>query len=470
MKEERRIPPIAAPPPGGAAAEAALAGRLAAGSAGAAAAGAAAGGPTEARAPGGTGTGATARPASEGAGTDMPAPAHTHLGRRNDRLLLAAVAAYAILLSFLMIARGISVTPDVIVVAFGLAAILLGRGRLFLRDWIPFVALFFAYELMRGYADKFGLPIHVTDVISIEKIIGLGGLPTVWLQGLFHSGPAASPDNLATISVIFYFLHFPLPLAIGFLLWIHERRAYYDYVGALIVLSMAAFVTFLLLPVAPPWWAADATKAASTCGGPCVTGVLHLRDNGFQGLTNLFGFGNYFYSYSLYSISSNDVAAFPSLHAAYPFLAFLFARHAFGKAGWLMLAYTFCIWFAIVYLGEHWVFDIVGGVVYASAAYLVILRGPAWARRFMNQIADEEIEAGVEAEDGGEVGAFGRLGRRIRWSLVSQGLAVAVVGAIAAGLMAGFGLLGGSHGALYLLPWLGILGGLWRAAAGLVSR
>ena len=72
-----------------------------------------------------------------------------------------AVAAYAVLLSILMISRGISVTPDVVVVAFGLAAIILGRGRLFLRDWIPFVALFFAYELMRGYADKFGLPIHV---------------------------------------------------------------------------------------------------------------------------------------------------------------------------------------------------------------------------------------------------------------------------------------------------------------------
>jgi membrane-associated phospholipid phosphatase len=319
----------------------------------------------------------------------VPAPAQdaahsgSSLGRRNDKLLLGAIAAYAVVLSVLMISRGISVTPDVVVVAFGLAAVLLGRGRLFLRDWIPFVALFFAYELMRGYADKFGLPIHVADVISAERIVGLGGLPTVWLQGLLHSGPAMSPDNLATISVVFYFLHFPLPLAIGFLLWIHHRRDYYDYVAALIVLSMAAFVTYLILPVAPPWWA-DKYGYAS--------GILHLRDNGFQGLSSLFGFGQYLYSYSVYSISSNDVAAFPSLHAAYPFLAFLFARRCFGRAGWLMLAYTLCIWFAIVYLGEHWVVDIIGGVIGAAGS------------------------------------------------------------------------------GLYLVPWLGILGGLWRAAAGLVSR
>ncbi|MGD0123200.1 MAG: phosphatase PAP2 family protein [Candidatus Limnocylindrales bacterium] len=394
-------------------------------------------------------------------GPDAAGMPHSHLGRRNDRLLLGAVAAYAVLLSFLMIARGISVTPDVVVVSFGLAALLLGRGKLFLRDWIPFVALFFAYELMRGYADKFGLPIHVADVISLERIVGLGGLPTQFLQGLFHSGAASSPDNLATISVVFYFLHFPLPLAIGFLLWIHQRRIYYDYVGALIVLSMAAFVTYLLLPVAPPWWAEKFGY---------VTGVLHLRDTGFNGLAQLFGFGNYFYSYSVYSISSNDVAAFPSLHAAYPFLAFLFARRAFGRAGWLMLAYTACIWFAIVYLGEHWVVDIIGGVVYAYAAYFAVMRGPAWARRFMEKVADEEIEAGVEAEDEGDVGALRRLGRHVRWSLVAQGAAVAILGGGMAYGMNTMGWLGGSQSALYLVPWLALLGGLWRGSAGLLSR
>ncbi len=402
---------------------------------------------------------APAEAAGEVSGDGLP---HAHLGRRNDRLLLLAVAAYAVLLSILMIARGISVTPDVVVVGFGLAALLLGRGKLFLRDWIPFLALFFAYELMRGYADKFGLPIHVGDIVWLERIVGLGGLPTVWLQGLFHNGPQTASDGLATLSLIFYFLHFPLPLAVGFLLWIHQRRIYYDYVGALIVLSMAAFVTYLLLPVAPPWWAEQHGY---------VTGVLHLRDTGFQGLANFFGFGNYFYSYTnLYNISSNDVAAFPSLHAAYPFLAFLFARRAFPRAAWLMLAYTICVWIAIVYLGEHWVVDIIGAVVYALAAYFAIVHGPRWARRFMEQIADVEIEAGVEAEDEGDAGALRRLERRVRWSLVAQGLAIAGVGALLGYGMNALGWLGGAHSALYLMPWLGILGGLWRGAAGLFSR
>ena len=393
-----------------------------------------------------------------GAGTAAaPREARELLGRRNDRLLLVAVASYAALLCILTIARGVSVTPDVVVLGLGLAALILGRGRLFFRDWSPFLALFLAYELMRGYADRFGLPIHVTDVIALERVIGLGGLPTVWLQSLLHRGGESVPDPLAAISVGLYFLHFPLPLAVGVLLWIRRRRIYYDYVGALIVLSVAAFVTYLLLPVAPPWWAERQGD---------VTGVLHLRDNGFAGLAGLFGIGNHLYSYpNLYSVSSNDVAAFPSLHAAYPFLAFLFARRAFPRAGWLMLAYAACVWFSIVYLGEHWVVDIVGGVAYSVAAYLAVLHGPASARWLMARIIKQGT--GAASRDEGGAAAPRPAGRRIRWALVMQGLATAGAGAMAVYGMQSLGWLGGSSTIAYPLSCVAIPGGLWRGAVGL---
>ena len=75
-------------------------------------------------------------------------PPGAHLSRRNDLLLVAAVAAYVILLLILMVWRGIAVTPDLLVVSLAFVAMVLGRGKLFLRDWIPFIALFLAYELM----------------------------------------------------------------------------------------------------------------------------------------------------------------------------------------------------------------------------------------------------------------------------------------------------------------------------------
>jgi hypothetical protein len=395
-----------------------------------------------------------------------PANEAEHPGRRNDRILLWAVGAYIAVLSALMLARGVSITPDVLLVAFGLAAVILGRGRLFLRDWIPFIGLFFAYELMRGYADDLGLAVHVTDILAIEKTLFFGHLPTQVLQDLLH--PATGTDILATVATVFYFLHFPLPIAVGFFLWLRQRRVYYDFVAALILLSMAGFATFVLLPVAPPWWAAAHGYLPGPDGHPAI---LYLKEQGFDQLANLFGFnGHYIYSYTIYDINPNQVAAFPSLHAGFPFLAFLFARRAFGRTGWLMLAYAACVWLSVVYLADHYVVDVLGGIAYASAAYWAVIHAPSWFRRVIERAADAELEASVEAAEAGDAGAIGRLGRRVRWTVLAQGLVVAAIGGLGAAWLAGTGMLGGTTTPLYLIPWVAILGGFWRAAAGLVSR
>lgn len=395
------------------------------------------------------------------------------LGRRNDRILLAAVGGYIALLTVLMIVRGVSITPDVLLVALGLAAVLIGRGRLFLRDWIPFIGLFFAYELMRGYADNFGASVHVADILGLERSLFFGYLPTQVLQDWLH--PATGTDLVAVVATIFYFLHFPLPIAVGFFLWLRRRRAFYDFVAALIVLSMAGFVTFLLLPVAPPWWAAQHGYVAGPNGLPAIA---YLKQDGFDALARTFGFeGSYIYSYTIYDINPNQVAAFPSLHAGYPFLAFLFARRFFGRIGWLMLGYAACVWFSVVYLADHYVVDVIGGVVYASAAYWVVIHAPGWARRLVDRAADEDVDvdaaargspvsdAGVTAEPG-----LAAVARRVRWSVVGQGLIIGGIGAFAAIVMVRGDVLGGAGTPLYLVPWFAVLGGLWRAAAGLLSR
>ncbi|MEA2538305.1 MAG: hypothetical protein QOF11_2539 [Chloroflexota bacterium] len=388
------------------------------------------------------------------------------LGRRNDRILLWAVGAYIVILSALMLVRGVSITPDVLLVALGLAAVLLGRGRLFLRDWIPFIGLFFAYELMRGYADNIGLAVHVTDILALERTLFGGHLPTQVLQDAFH--PATGPDPLASVATIFYFLHFPLPIAVGFFLWLRRRRVYYDFTAALILLAMAGFVTYVLLPVAPPWWAAEHGYLPGPDGRPAI---LYLKEQGFDQLASFFGFeGHYIYSYTVYDINPNQVAAFPSLHAGFPFLGFLFARRAFGRVGWILLAYSVCVWFSIVYLADHYVVDILGGLAYAGAAYWAVIHAPGWFRRAIDDAADDELEAGVDAVAAGDAGALTRLGRRVRWPIVAQGVAIAVLGGLATYWMNTTGALGGGSTALYLVPWLALLGGAWRAAVGLLSR
>jgi hypothetical protein len=396
----------------------------------------------------------------------IPGSREADLHRRNDRLLLATVAGYVVLLSGLMIVSGVSVTPDVMLVALGLAAVILGRGRLFIRDWVPFIGLFLAYELMRGYADDINRVIHDADVLGLERALFGGLLPTQVLQEALH--PATGMDPWAIAGTIFYFLHFPLPIAIAFLLWVRRRRAYYDYVAALILLSMAGFVTYLFLPVAPPWWAAAHDLIPGPDGAPAIT---YLKAQGFDDLARLFGFeGRYLYSYTIYEVNPNAVAAFPSLHAGYPFLAFLFARRAFGRIGWAMLLYAACVWFSIVYLADHYVVDVLGGVGYAIAAYLAIVHAPGWFRRVVDRAADPAVEADVESGEAGEAGAFRRAAGRVRWAMVRQGLAVAVVGALGVVAVVKGGWLGGGDTPILLVPWGLIIGGLWRAALGAISR
>jgi hypothetical protein len=388
------------------------------------------------------------------------------LRQRNRRLLLVTVGGYVAVLSALMIGGGVSITPDVMLVALGLAAILLGRGRLFARDWVPFIGLFLAYELMRGYADDLGGSVHVADVLGLERWLFGGLLPTQVLQDALH--PKTGSDPWAIGATIVYFLHFPLPIAVAFFLWLRRRRAYYDYIAALILLSMAGFATYLLLPVAPPWYAAGAGLIPSPDGGPAIA---YLKPQGFEDLARTFGFeGRYLLSYALYEINPNQVAAMPSLHAAYPFLAFLFARRQFGRPGWLMLLYAAAVWFSVVYLADHYVVDVLAGIVYAAVAYVAIVHAPGWFRRAVDRAADPAIEALVEAAEAGDETAIRRLPGRVRWPQVRQGLALIGIGSVGIVAMALFDVFGGDDAPTFLVPWALVIGGLLRSATGLIAR
>jgi hypothetical protein len=288
------------------------------------------------------------------------------LRTRNERWLMVAIAGYGVLVVVLMVGGGLEIHPDVLAVAFLLIAVLLGRTWLFLRDWVPFVAIFLAYELMRGIADDAGFPVHIDDVIGAERFLALGHLPTQLLQSWL--APAEGVGSAAIIATILYMLHFALPVVTGFLLWLRKRPLYFEYVAAFIVLSFTGFITFLLLPVAPPWYAANQGFLNGPDGQPVID---YLKPDAFAVIATALGYpnGEQLSSYVFYGVNPNGVAAFPSLHAAYPFLSFLVLRHAFGRIGWLALLYAIAVWWAVIFTGDHYLVDVLGGIAYATAAY-----------------------------------------------------------------------------------------------------
>jgi membrane-associated phospholipid phosphatase len=300
------------------------------------------------------------------------ASAHAQGRRRMTRVTSVILIVYLCVVVGIMVIRQVAPTPDLFLIFASVVAVMLGRTRAFLRDWVPFVVIFLAWEAMRGIADDFGAEVHSDSVIALERLISFGTVPPEWLQArLYVPGSVWALD--LSMSVV-YLGHFLLPLLIAFGLWLRSRRQYYEFVLTLMVMSFAAFFTALFVPVAPP-------RFAHLYGeGLAVYDIVRetmLRLD-FAPITT-WAYGN---------VIGNPVAAFPSLHAAYPFLGYLFLRERWPRLAWLMLAYCGVVWFAITYLGHHYIVDAVGGLLYALAAYHLIratwwrgiFRRPSFAR------------------------------------------------------------------------------------------
>jgi len=276
--------------------------------------------------------------------------------RAMSRFTLYLLTGYVGLILVLMVAMRVTPSADVFAALAAIAAVMAGRGRAFVRDWGPFVLIFMAWEAMRGVANQFGQSVQSDSVIAVERLI-LGGIPTVWLQEtLLVAGTVQLHDVLLSLV---YVSHFFFPLAFAFLLWLHWRPMYYRFVVTLMVVSFAAFLTFVLLPVAPPRFAYMYGEALP------VVDVVHevSRQGGWQG-----------FSWVYRNLVGNPVAAFPSMHAAYPLLVFLFLLE--WRRGWALAwaPFVFIVWFATVYLGHHYVVDVAGGAVYAVGGYLLVRR------------------------------------------------------------------------------------------------
>ena len=278
--------------------------------------------------------------------------------RRPSALLIGSLIYLAVIFG-VMLWRGISIEPEWVILALLVIAIAMGRGLTFLADWGPFLLLFFAYEAMRGFASKTGFAPH--DLSGIERAVFGGTLPTLTLQhDFYHPGVVGVQDVVATF---FYFMHFPLPILVGFFFWLNSRDHYHRFIAALLLMCFLAFVTYLFWPSAPPWWQ--------------VKDVVKIIDRTVQSLWG----SEYFVSAIYHSFNPNRFAAFPSLHAAFPALAAVYAWPRYRGLSVGLVAWTAAVALSIVYLGEHYVIDALDGFLYVAAATILVEGFTRWRAR-----------------------------------------------------------------------------------------
>ena len=260
-------------------------------------------------------------------------------------------AIYATFLGVFFLVYNIIPGPEFVVLVFLIYAAYNNKTWHFVKDWIPFLIVFMSYEAMNGLVGKIShLNLHEAPY-QLELALFGGHAPCLILQQSYRL------PFLDYMGAFFYTIYFFVPTIFGFIIWRESHKDYWKYIVSLGILTYSALVTFLIYPVAPPW-----LNPALTSQG--ITRIL------ISSVDKSLGIPVYKTIYDF--LGSNLYAAFPSLHSALPWLVFLFAFKIWKWKALPVVILPVGTWFSAVYLGEHYIVDIFGGVAYATLAYVAV--------------------------------------------------------------------------------------------------
>lgn len=282
-------------------------------------------------------------------------------------LVVGAPVVYLAALAAVIASWGIPVARDQLFfwLLLGLAAFSVGAWRSWgsmLLAWLPWLGLLVAYDYLRGAVSVAPGSAHVSTQIAVDKWLGGGDIPTLWLQA--HLWRLGHPRWYDYAVWAVYLTHFLVVWIVAAGLWRVSRRRFAHYAVLTVAVTLGAFLTYWLYPAQPPWLAADGARIA-----PVDRIVPMVWDQlGVRTVSSVYENGDLV----------NTVAAMPSLHAAYPFMLLLFFWGAGRRVRAGLALYTVAMAYALVYSGEHFVCDILAGWALAGVAFAVValaLRG-----------------------------------------------------------------------------------------------
>lgn len=276
--------------------------------------------------------------------------------RWNHKLFYALPVLYILIVSAYMLWHRAWFSPDQFFAFAIIGTLLIGRVKQFLQDWIPVLLMLFGYEYLRGIVPHLTQAAHIFPMIDADKFV-FGYLPTIKLQAVLFNGVTLHWYDY--IAVVLYISHFIIPMVVMFVFWIYDRKMFKQFTSAFLVLSYLAFFTYIVFPAMPPWMASNLGYI------PPLKKIMDQVMGSFSHPISVPSIYQFF--------GANLVAAVPSLHAAYPWLIFLFLTKKIKAWSLLALPYVYGVWFAVVYLGEHYAIDVVVGIMYASIAFKIIL-------------------------------------------------------------------------------------------------
>jgi len=308
---------------------------------------------------------------------------------RSRALRVAAWTAVAVGIAAPLVRRRLRLPPPLVLIAaasapFGLC---IAARRSPARDVATCVlqmwAYVAAYHMPHDDPDRLARRVHVDYPVAVDRIVGAGTLPTLRLQQLLARPGSIRPADRLLIWP--HWLWFLVPHStVAYLRW--RRREGFPRAAALTygVFDLGVIV-YWLVPTAPPWYAAEQGRLADR-GPPALRRMMAEYGEDFW--AERWG--------PLYSFfGGNPLAAMPSLHFATSVMAAHLLTEAGPVQGALGWTYAVTLGLALVYLGEHYVVDLLAGLVLTEA---VRRAGPS-AAPLLTRISDgvRAVEARAHA-------------------------------------------------------------------------
>ena len=248
-----------------------------------------------------------------------------------------------------------------------------------------------AYEMPNDDPQALRSRVYVRYPIMIDRVLGLGKLPTQRLQDAF-----ASPHRTRSFEKVLAWSHwlwFAVPhLAVTYTRLRRPQRFPSAAVRMYAVFDLGAIV-YWVLPTAPPWWAAAHGAVGALDPSVHVGEFGHREDGGEAGLPvrrMMLEYGEHFWGRrwkGLYdTLGGNPLAAMPSMHFATSLMGARLLSEVDPVAGALGWGYAMTLGVALVYLGEHYAADVLAGALLAEAVHRMARPATPAARGFGNAL------------------------------------------------------------------------------------
>jgi membrane-associated phospholipid phosphatase len=252
--------------------------------------------------------------------------------------------------------------------------------------------------------------VFVDYPITIDRVLGFGQLPTVRLQRRLACGEWRLGDR---VLVWAHWLWFLAPhSALVYIMLRHPRNFERSAVLTYATFDIGAMI-YWIAPTAPPWYAASTEGRGGHFNGHRTSpepnaidawGAGGYVDNGHGGPAGdaavrrmMVEYGEFFWKDGwgpLYSVfGGNPLAAMPSLHFATSMMAAQLLAETGPLAGAVGWGYTATLGFALVYLGEHYVVDLIAGGALTEAVRRLGPRASPAVLRFGEAVAAIEARA-----------------------------------------------------------------------------